>query len=59
MKWRDVVIVLYQIPFNLGHLMLPMFAYYFRNWRHLQLALSIPTAAMLAYFWIVPERYSF
>lgn len=47
--------VLYQIPFNLGHLTLPLFAYYFRDWHHLQLALSIPSLLLISYYWIVPE----
>lgn len=54
-KWRDLVSVVYQIPFNLGHLTLPMFAYYFRDWRDLQLALSIPSLVLISYYWIVPE----
>lgn len=54
-KWRELISVLYQIPFNLGHLTLPMFAYYFRNWRHLQLALSIPSLVLISYYWIIPE----
>lgn len=54
-KWRELVSVLYQIPFNLGHLTLPMFAYYFRDWRDLQLALSIPSLVLISYYWIIPE----
>lgn len=53
-KWRDVMSVLYQIPFNLGHLTLPLFAYFFRDWHHLQLALSIPSLLLISYYWIVP-----
>lgn len=54
-KWRDLVSVVYQVPFNLGHLTLPLFAYYFREWRHLQFALSIPSVILISYYWIVPE----
>lgn len=54
-KWRDAVSVIYQIPFNLGHLTLPIFAYYFRDWRHLELALSIPSLVLISYYWIIPE----
>lgn len=32
-----------------------MFAYYFRDWRDLQLALSIPSLVLISYYWIVPE----
>lgn len=54
-KWREIVSVLYQVPFNLGHLTLPLFAYYFRDWHHLQFALSIPSIVLISYYWLVPE----
>ncbi|XP_031621351.1 organic cation transporter protein isoform X2 [Contarinia nasturtii] len=54
-SWRELISVLYQIPFNLGHLTLPMFAYFFRDWRHLQLALSLPSLILISYYWIIPE----
>lgn len=52
---RELIAVLYQIPFNLGHLTLAGFAYYLRDWHHLQLALSIPSLLLISYYWIVPE----
>lgn len=54
-KWREAVSVFYQIPFNLGHLTLPGFAYFIRDWRNLQLALSLPSIILLSYYWLVPE----
>lgn len=54
-KWRELISVLYQVPFNMGHLTLPMFAYYFRDWRYLQFALSIPSVVLISYYWLVPE----
>lgn len=54
-KWRELISVLYQIPFNLGHLTLPIFSYYFRDWRHFQFALSIPSIILISYYWIIPE----
>lgn len=54
-KWRELIGVLYQLPFNLGHLFLPLFSYFIRSWRTLQLALSIPTALLLSYYWLIPE----
>lgn len=54
-KWRELVSVLYQVPFNLGHLTLPLFAYYLREWQHLQFALSIPSIVLVSYYWLVPE----
>lgn len=60
-RWRELVSVLYQVPFNLGHLTLPLFAYFYRDWRTLQFALSIPSVLLISYYWLVPEspRYLF
>lgn len=54
-KWREVVSIFYQIPFNLGHLTLPGFAYFIRDWHYLQLALSLPSVILISYYWLVPE----
>lgn len=54
-RWRELVSVLYQVPFNLGHLTLPVFAYFYRDWRKLQFALSIPSLILISYYWLVPE----
>ena len=54
-KWRELVSVLYQIPFNLGHLTLPLFAYFIRDWQTLQFALSIPSVILISYYWLIPE----
>lgn len=54
-KWREVISILYQIPFNLGHLTLPGFAYFIRDWHYLQLALSLPSVILISYYWLVPE----
>lgn len=55
MKYRELFSVLYQIPFNLGHLTLPLFAYFLRDWQDFQFALSIPSVILLTYFWLIPE----
>ncbi|XP_070497497.1 organic cation transporter protein-like isoform X2 [Chironomus tepperi] len=54
-KYRELFSVLYQVPFNLGHLTLPLFAYYIRDWQKLQFALSIPSIVLLSYYWLIPE----
>lgn len=54
-QWRELISVLYQVPFNLGHLTLPLFAYFLRDWRGLQLALSLPSIVLVSYYWLVPE----
>ncbi|XP_074038898.1 organic cation transporter protein isoform X2 [Leptinotarsa decemlineata] len=54
-QWRTVVGILYQIPFNLGHLLMPLISYYQRDWRSFQAAISAPSLALIIYFWILPE----
>ncbi|XP_037922443.1 organic cation transporter protein-like isoform X2 [Hermetia illucens] len=54
-KWREVFSVVYQIPFNMGHLLLPLFAYFIRDWRYFQFAISIPSVILISYYWLVPE----
>lgn len=54
-KYREVMSVVYQIPFNLGHFTLAIFGYFIRDWRTLQFALSIPSIILISYYWLVPE----
>ncbi|KAL3277354.1 hypothetical protein HHI36_012704 [Cryptolaemus montrouzieri] len=54
-KWRTSIGILYQIPFDLGHLSLALFGFLIRDWRYLQIAISAPSMILLAYYWILPE----
>ncbi|CAH0752514.1 unnamed protein product [Diatraea saccharalis] len=54
-KYRDTVGIIYQIPFNLGHLTLPLFGYYLRDWNMFQLAISLPSVLFLSYYFLLPE----
>ncbi|XP_041980013.1 organic cation transporter protein-like isoform X2 [Aricia agestis] len=54
-KYRDTVGILYQIPFNLGHLTLPVFGYFLRSWDKFQLAISLPSILFLSYYYLLPE----
>ncbi|XP_050674821.1 organic cation transporter-like protein [Leptidea sinapis] len=54
-KYRDTLSALYQTPFNLGHMLLPLFGYYFRNYKDFQLAISIPVLLLLSYIFFIPE----
>lgn len=54
-EWRTVICILYQIPFNLGHLSLPLFSYYLRNWRYFQASISLPSILLVFYYWVLPE----
>lgn len=54
-RYREMTSVLFHIPFNLGHLTLPLFAYFLRDWHSLQLAISLPSILLISYYWLVPE----
>lgn len=54
-KYREAVGIIYQIPFNLGHLSLPLFGYYLRDWDKFQLAISLPSILFLSYYYLLPE----
>lgn len=54
-RYRDVISALYQVPFNLGHMLLPVAAYIFRDYSDFQLSISLPTIILLSYFFLVPE----
>lgn len=47
--------MLYQCFFAVGFMLLPGIAYFVNEWRALQLWISIPSALMLLYYWILPE----
>ncbi|KAL6265312.1 hypothetical protein P5V15_002091 [Pogonomyrmex californicus] len=54
-EWRSVMSVLYHVPFLLGHLTNPLISYLTRTWYGFQMAVSIPSIFLLAYYWVIPE----
>ncbi|CAK1585507.1 unnamed protein product [Parnassius mnemosyne] len=54
-EYRDVVSALYQAPFNLGHMLLPVYGYFLRDFSDFQLGISIPTIVLLSFFILLPE----
>ncbi|CAH1636432.1 unnamed protein product [Spodoptera littoralis] len=54
-QYRDLISALYQVPFNLGHMSLPLFAYFFRDYSDFQLSISAPVVILLSYFFLIPE----
>ncbi|XP_071542407.1 organic cation transporter protein-like isoform X2 [Panulirus ornatus] len=52
---RTVMGMLYQVFFAVGFMVLPLIAYFVRQWRNLQLCISVPSALLLLYYWILPE----
>jgi len=54
-KFRARFGILTQFPFGIGASLLPVIAYFVRSWVPLQLAISIPSVALVSYYWFVPE----
>lgn len=54
-QYRQVVSAAYQVPFNLGHALIPFFSYHFRDYGHYEMAGSSPTLILLGYFCFLPE----
>ncbi|XP_022231320.2 organic cation transporter protein isoform X2 [Drosophila obscura] len=54
-KKRELIGILYQIPFNIGHASLSLFAYYIREWRWFQFSVTIFSVVFVIYIWLVPE----
>uniref|UniRef100_A0A2A4KAA8 Major facilitator superfamily (MFS) profile domain-containing protein n=1 Tax=Heliothis virescens TaxID=7102 RepID=A0A2A4KAA8_HELVI len=54
-QYRSLIAALYQVPFNFGHMTLPIFAYFNRDYSDFQLSISAPVVILLCYFCLVPE----
>lgn len=44
-----------QLFFTTGYIMIAGFAYWIRDWRWLQIAISVPGALFFSYWWFIPE----
>lgn len=53
--YRESLGCLYQIPFVVGHMSVPLFAYYFRTWDKYCLAMVVPQVIYIGYFFILNE----
>jgi len=47
--------IMTQFPFAIGVCILPLVAYFIRDWNHLQLAISVPCLVLASYYWFIPE----
>ncbi len=54
-KYRTYFGILTQFPFGIGAAILPLIAYFIRDWVTLQLVIAVPSIALAAYYWLMPE----
>ncbi|XP_052744316.1 solute carrier family 22 member 6-A [Bicyclus anynana] len=54
-KYREICGCLFQIPFLVGHITIPAFAYFYRNWNTYSLAMAVPPLIYLGYFFLLSE----
>ncbi|KAL0818674.1 hypothetical protein ABMA28_008025 [Loxostege sticticalis] len=54
-RFRELLGCLFQIPFIIGHMTVPLFAYFFRSWDTYTLALAVPPLIYLGYFFVLNE----
>ncbi|XP_037813576.1 organic cation transporter-like protein [Lucilia sericata] len=52
---REIISILYQIPFNLGHASLPLLSYFLRHWRWFNLSYSSFSVVYLIYICLCIE----
>ncbi|GJQ74449.1 hypothetical protein Trydic_g21319 [Trypoxylus dichotomus] len=53
--WRTVAGIAYLFPLSLSYASIAGMAYLLRDWRHLQLAISLPGMLFLGLWWVLPE----
>ena len=54
-KWKTYLGIGFEFPWALAYSVLPGIAYAQRNWRNLQLIISVPPVILLFVYWFVPE----
>ncbi|KAI8421836.1 hypothetical protein MSG28_009781 [Choristoneura fumiferana] len=54
-KWRTIIPVLYQLPFSLANPVMAGLAYWLRDWRKLEFALSCFSASFILYWFCLSE----
>ncbi|KAK6640769.1 hypothetical protein RUM44_012466 [Polyplax serrata] len=54
-KWRTVSGVSYLFPVPLSYIAFAGIAYFIRDWKQIQLAITLPAVLLLGLWWILPE----
>ncbi|XP_044001621.1 organic cation transporter protein-like [Aphidius gifuensis] len=52
---RRITGICYHLFWTTGYVLVGVLAYFFRNWRNLQLAMNLPLIFFLIYWWFMPE----
>jgi len=47
--------IMTQFPFGVGASLLPLIAYFIKDWTSLQLAISAPCCLLIVFYWTIPE----
>ena len=50
-RYRTYFGILTQFPFGIGASLLPLIAYFVREWKTLQLCISVPCSLLVLYYW--------
>ncbi|CAH1119189.1 unnamed protein product [Phaedon cochleariae] len=54
-EWRTVAGISYLFPVSLSYMIIAGIGYLLRDWRHLQLAISLPGLLFQILWWVLPE----
>ncbi|XP_075227145.1 organic cation transporter protein-like isoform X2 [Lycorma delicatula] len=54
-KWLTISGVSYLFPLPIAYIVISGIAYYIKDWRNLQIAITVPAVPFLALWWILPE----
>lgn len=53
--YRDVISIIFHIPFTMGHIMLALFGYFIRDYVRFQAVISAASIIQLLYICLLPE----
>lgn len=54
-SWRMFAGVVSMMFFSVGFMITAAFAYFFSDWRHFQIAITLPGVLFMCYYWFIPE----